>query len=402
MMENQEKLAFSIREEMVQSNLKGMRIVAWTLMYVSVIISLIHYGEVFFVKVERAMVPVYIAIHIAMFYIDVAVLLFIREKRIHITPVNIQKYERLVVVYIYTIMLLITAISVLDVYFFRHAALYEVILIIICTVFALPLRKIVWIILLSASAIIVSAYMSAGISSENIKIILPMSLLIPIGVMIQYQTYKVRKQIHTQHILLNEEMTKTKRLSELLAIKNNELAEQALKDSLTNLPNRRAFNQKLNKIGQQLYQTQPLTVIMIDIDCFKKFNDYYGHLQGDAAIVKVASLLEEIAGKYNAFVARWGGEEFVMISQHTHKVAEPVCEEILEEIRQLNIPHLQSTIAQQVTVSIGMCQAKIAKYEHLQTCCELADQALYLAKQNGRNNYFCKMAIFDEEANASI
>ena len=69
-----------------------------------------------------------------------------------------------------------------------------------------------------------------------------------------------------------------------------------------------------------------------------------------------------------------------MISQHTHKVAEPVCEEILEEIRQLNIPHLQSTIAQQVTVSIGMCQAKIAKYEHLQTCCELADQALYLAK----------------------
>ena len=254
---------------MVQSNLKGMRMVAWTLMYVSAIISIIHYGEVFFIKAERAMVPVYIAIHIAMFYIDVAVLLFNREKRIHITPLTIQKYERLVVVYIYTIMLLITAISVLDVYFFRHAALYEVILIIICTVFALPLRKIVWIILLSASAIIASVYMSAGISSENIKIILPMSLLIPIGVMIQYQTYKVRKQIHTQHILLNEEMTKTKRLSELLATKNNELAEQALKDSLTNLPNRRAFNQKLNKIGQQLHKTQSFTVIMIDIDCFK-------------------------------------------------------------------------------------------------------------------------------------
>lgn len=263
------KIAFSIREEMVQSNLKGMRMVAWTLMYVSAIISIIHYGEVFFIKAERAMVPVYIAIHIAMFYIDVAVLLFNREKRIHITPLTIQKYERLVVVYIYTIMLLITAISVLDVYFFRHAALYEVILIIICTVFALPLRKIVWIILLSASAIIASVYMSAGISSENIKIILPMSLLIPIGVMIQYQTYKVRKQIHTQHILLNEEMTKTKRLSELLATKNNELAEQALKDSLTNLPNRRAFNQKLNKIGQQLHKTQSFTVIMIDIDCFK-------------------------------------------------------------------------------------------------------------------------------------
>lgn len=401
-MKNQEKIAFSIRKEMVQSNLKGMRTVAWSLMYVSAIISLIHYGEVFFVKAERAMVPVYIAIHIAMFYIDIAVLLFVREKRIHITSVNIQKYEHLVVIYIYTIMLLITAISVMDVYFFHHAALYEVILIIICTVFALPLRKISWIILLSAPAIIASTYLSVGMSSENIKVILPMSLLIPIGIIIQYQTYKVRKQITTQHTLLDEEMTKTKQLSELLAVKNKALAEQALKDPLTNLPNRRAFNQQLTKIGHQLHQPQTLTVMMIDIDYFKKFNDYYGHIQGDVVIVKVASLLAEIAEKYQAFVARWGGEEFIMISQHTEKFAEPICEEILKEVRDLKIPHRQSDIVQYVTVSIGMCHANLTMHEHLQTCCDIADQALYLAKQNGRNNYFRKMAIFDGRENASI
>lgn len=306
-MGNQEKIAFSIRKEMVQSNLKGMRAVAWTLMYVSFIITLIHYGEIFFDKTERAMVPIYIAIHTLMFYIDVAVLLFVREKRMTINSFNIQKYEHLVVVYIYTIILLITVISVMDVYFFHHAALYEVILIIVCTVFALPLRKIIWIILLTAPAIIASTYMSVGVSSENIKIILPMSLLIPVGIMIQYQTYKVRKQFNTQHILLDEEMTKTKQLSELLAAKNNELKEQALRDTLTNLPNRRAFNIKLTKIGHQLHKTQSLTVMMIDIDCFKKFNDYYGHLKGDEAIAKVASILEEVAEKYNAFVARWGG-----------------------------------------------------------------------------------------------
>ncbi|HBT73644.1 MAG TPA: GGDEF domain-containing protein [Lysinibacillus sp.] len=401
-MKNQEKIGFSIRKEMVKSNLKGMRTVAWSLMYVSAIISLIHYGEVFFVKAERAMVPVYIAIHIAMFYIDIAVLLFVREKRIHITSVNIQKYEHLVVIYIYTIMLLITAISVMDVYFFHHAALYEVILIIICTVFALPLRKISWIILLSAPAIIASTYLSVGMSSDNIKVILPMSLLIPIGIIIQYQAYKVRKQITTQHILLDEEMTKTKQLSELLAVKNKALAEQALKDPLTNLPNRRAFNQQLTKIGHQLHQPQTLTVMMIDIDYFKKFNDYYGHIQGDAVIVKVASLLAEIAEKYQAFVARWGGEEFIMISQHTEKFAEPICEEILKEVRDLKIPHRQSDIVRYVTVSIGMCHANLTMHEHLQTCCDIADQALYLAKQNGRNNYFRKMAIFYGKENASI
>ncbi|WP_155590196.1 diguanylate cyclase [Lysinibacillus cavernae] len=401
-MGNQEKIAFSIRKEMVQSNLKRMRTVAWTLMYVSAIISLIHYGEVFFVKAERVMVPVYIAIHIAMFYIDLAVLLFVREKRIHITTFNIQKYEHLVVVYIYTIMLLITAISVMDVYFFHHAALYEVILIIICTVFALPLRKICWIILLSAPAIIASALMRVGMSSDNIKVILPMSLLIPISIIIQYQTYKVRKQITTQHILLDEEMNKTKQLSEQLAVKNKALAEQAFKDSLTNLPNRRAFNHQLITIGHQLHQPQSLTVMMIDIDYFKKFNDYYGHLQGDAVIVKVASLLAEIAERYHAFVARWGGEEFIMISQHTEKFAEPVCVEILEKVRDLKIPHEQSDVVQYVTVSIGMCHANLTTYAQLQTCCDLADQALYVAKQNGRNNYFHKMATFDEKVNASI
>ncbi|KPN93078.1 diguanylate cyclase [Lysinibacillus sp. ZYM-1] len=401
-MENQEKVALSIRKEMVRLNLKGMRTVAWTLMYVSAVISFIHFGEIFFAKTERAMVPAYITIHTIMFYIDVAVLLFVREKRMHITSGNIQKYENLVIVYIYTIMLLITAISVMDVFFFQHAALYEVILIIVCTVFALPFRKMVWILFLSAPVIIISAYMSVGVSSENIKIILPMSLLIPIGVMIQYQTYKVQKQFKTQHILLDEEMTKTKQLSELLAAKNDELSKQALKDTLTNLPNRRAFNNKLSKLGQRLPKPQTLTIIMIDIDFFKNFNDYYGHLQGDAAIVKVASLLKEIAEKYNAFVARWGGEEFIMVSQHTPKFAEPVCEEILEEVRSLNMPHAQSDVAQCVTVSIGICHGKITKYEHLQTCCELADQALYLAKQNGRNNFYCKKAIFDETANASF
>lgn len=401
-MENQETIAFSIRKEMVQSNLKGMRTVAWILMYVSFIITLIHYGEIFFDKTERAMVPIYIVIHTVMFYIDVAVLLFVREKRMIINSFNIQKYEHLIVVYIYTVILLITAISVMDVYFFHHAALYEVMLIIVCTVFALPLRKIIWIILLTAPTIIASTYMSVGISSENIKIILPISLLIPVGIMIQYQTYKARKQFNTQHILLDKEMTKTKQLSELLAVKNNELKEQALKDTLTNLPNRRAFNIKLTKIGQQLHKTQSLTVMMIDIDCFKKFNDYYGHLQGDEVISKVASAIEEVAEKYNAFVARWGGEEFVMISQHTQKFAEPLCEAILEEVRYLKIPHEQSDVDEYVTVSIGMCHAKITTNEHLQTCCELADQALYRAKKNGRNNYYHKMAIFDGKANASI
>ncbi|MDM5246890.1 MULTISPECIES: diguanylate cyclase [unclassified Lysinibacillus] len=395
-MENQEKLALSIQKEMIQFNLKRMRTVAWTLMYVTAIITIIHYGEVFFSETESEMVPVYIAIHTILFYIDLAVLLFVREKKIQVTSLNLRKYEFILLAYIYTILLLITVITVMDVYFFKHAALYEVLFLMICTVFAIPFRKIFWIMFITVPAILISAYMSNGISGEGIKVFLPMSLIIPMGLIIQRHTYKVQKQFTTQHILLDEEMTKSKQLSKLLAEKNNELSEQALRDTLTNLPNRRAFNNKLTQIGQQLSKPKSLTVIMVDIDFFKNFNDYYGHLQGDEALKKVAALIEEIAEKYNAFAARWGGEEFIIVSHHAAKFAEHVCEEILEEVYNLNIRHERSKIADVVTVSIGMCHAKISISEHLNTCCALADEALYTAKQNGRNNFYSKNENLDE------
>lgn len=396
-MENQEKLVHSIQKEMIQFNLKRMRTVAWTLMYVSAIITIIHYGEVFFSKTERAMVPAYIAIHTILFYIDLAVLLFVKEKRIQVTTLNLRKYEFIVLTYIYTILLLITMITVLDVYFFKHAALYEVLFLLICVIFSIPFMKIFWITLITVPPILISAYLGVGVSGESIKILLPMSLIIPIGLVIQRRTYKAQRQFTKQHILLQEEMAKSKKMSKLLAEENSELSEQALRDTLTNLPNRRAFNNKLTQIGQQLSKPKSLSVMMIDIDFFKNLNDYYGHLQGDEALIKVAALLDEIAEKYNAFAARWGGEEFVIVSQHAAKFSEHVCEEILEEVRNLNIRHEHSKVADIVTVSIGMCHAKISNSEQLKTCCELADLALYTAKQNGRNNFYSKSENFDED-----
>ncbi|MGE7997232.1 GGDEF domain-containing protein [Lysinibacillus sp. NPDC093190] len=395
-MENQEKLTLSIQIEMIQFNLMRMRTVAWTLMYVTAIITIIHYGEVFFTKTERAMVPAYIGIHIILFYIDLAVLLFVKEKRIKVTTLNLRKYESILLAYIYTILLLITVITVMDVYFFKHVALYEVLFLMICTFFSLPFRKFFWIMLLTVPPILIGGYLSVGISGESIKIFLPMSLIIPMGLIIQRHTFKIKRQFTKQHILLQEEMIKSKNLSKLLAEKNNELSEQALRDTLTNLPNRRAFNNKLTQIGQQL-KPKSLSVMMIDIDFFKNLNDYYGHLQGDEALIKVAALVDEIAEKYNAFAARWGGEEFVIVSQHAAKFSEHVCEEILEEVRNLNIRHERSKVADIVTVSIGMCHAKISNSEQLRTCCELADQALYTAKQNGRNNFYSKSGNFGED-----
>ncbi|MGN4126244.1 GGDEF domain-containing protein [Lysinibacillus sphaericus] len=396
-MENQENLALSLRKEMIQLNLKRMRTVAWTLMYISAIVTFIHFGEVFFSIKERVMEPTYIAIHTVLFYINLTVLLFVKEKRIHVNSLNIRKYEYVLLSYIYITILLITGITVMDVFYFNHAALYEVFFLILCSVFAISLRKMILAVLLTVPTILISAFLNVGMTGESIKVILPMSLIVPIGLVIQNRIYNMQKQFTKEHILLEEEMTKSKQLSKLLTEKNSELTEQALRDSLTNLPNRRAFNDKLEHMVQQHNKSKTLTFMIIDIDFFKNFNDYYGHLHGDEALIKVAGLLDEIALKYNAFVARWGGEEFVIVSQHAQHFAEHVCEEILEEVRNLKIRHEHSPIADVVTVSIGMCHAKVFNLQHIQTCCALADQALYTVKQNNRNHFHVKTVVFEEE-----
>jgi len=158
----------------------------------------------------------------------------------------------------------------MDVYFFKHAVLYEVLFLLICTVFSISFLETFLIMLVTVLPILISAYLSVGISGESIRILLPMSLIIPIGLIIQRHTYKIQKQITKQQILLQVEMTKTKNLSKLLTEKNNELSEQAFRDTLTNLPNRRAFNHKLTQIGQQLSKPKSLSVMMIDLDFFTR------------------------------------------------------------------------------------------------------------------------------------
>ncbi|WP_230491828.1 hypothetical protein [Lysinibacillus sphaericus] len=135
-----------------------MRTVAWTLMYISAIVTFIHFGEVFFSIKERVMEPSYIAIHTVMFYINLAVLLFVKEKRIHVNSLNIHKYEYVLLSYIYITILLITGITVMDVYYFNHAALYEVFFKILCSVFALSLRKMILAVLITVPTILIALF----------------------------------------------------------------------------------------------------------------------------------------------------------------------------------------------------------------------------------------------------
>ena len=165
-----------------------------------------------------------------------------------------------------------------------------------------------------------------------------------------------------------------------------EIKRQAIYDALTGIPNRREFASRIlmefNRAKRDIY---PISLIMCDIDWFKKYNDTYGHGMGDECLRKVAQTIQNSLKRPGDFCARYGGEEFVIILPNTDQNgALSLAEEICKNIINLKIPH-EKSLFKLVTLSLGVATGKdftIISYEDL---IKLADMALYEAKEKGRN-----------------
>jgi len=160
-------------------------------------------------------------------------------------------------------------------------------------------------------------------------------------------------------------------------------------DQVTGIYNRRYLDGSLKKIIKLHSRTGgSLSVLMIDIDYFKKYNDTYGHDAGDDCLRIVASILSECVIREEDFIARYGGEEFTAVLPNTDENgARLVAEKILEKMREINIPHKSSDISSYVTVSIGGTTGIINHLQHGSDYIKAADKALYESKRNGRNRY---------------
>ncbi len=171
---------------------------------------------------------------------------------------------------------------------------------------------------------------------------------------------------------------------------NRELAKLVHLDSLTQLANRRHFDSFLERQWQKLAKIhRPLTLILFDVDYFKRYNDYYGHQAGDQCLIKIAHTAQKIINHPQALVARYGGEEFVIVLPNiSPKIAIDLAEKFRLSLETLAIPHLRSEVSTVVTISLGIATL-IPSLEHSpETLIKQADQALYQAKSQGRNQYF--------------
>ncbi len=170
-------------------------------------------------------------------------------------------------------------------------------------------------------------------------------------------------------------------------LEGRRLAETAMQDGLTGIANRRRFDDHLQRAwAQGIRDRKPLALLLADIDHFKAFNDRYGHQAGDEAMKSVAAALARFARRPLDLAARYGGEEFAIVLFETGREdAARLAEEILEAVRQLAIPHEASGAAPVLTISLGIACVAPAARRSWAGIVQLADQALYAAKDGGRN-----------------
>jgi diguanylate cyclase (GGDEF)-like protein len=168
---------------------------------------------------------------------------------------------------------------------------------------------------------------------------------------------------------------------------NNELERIATLDGLTHIANRRRFDTMLQQEWRRcLREHLPMSLLMLDVDDFKAYNDEYGHQAGDQVLVRIAALCEGEMKRSTDMVARYGGEEFAVVLANTDATgALQVAEAVAAAIRDAGIPHQRATAAPVVTVSIGVATHVPGDKRTPESLVGAADEALYVAKRAGRN-----------------
>ncbi len=190
------------------------------------------------------------------------------------------------------------------------------------------------------------------------------------------------------HIIsVTRDISANKQAKEQLEESNRKLEALSITDGLTGLANRRHFDEVLAKeYARHIRTGAELSLIMLDIDHFKAFNDCYGHVSGDECLRQIGRAIAEGASRAADLAARYGGEEFACILPETDRAgAVVIAEQIRRGIQALAIPHRGSAVAECVTASLGLATVICSADQAVEELITRSDEMLYLAKSNGRN-----------------
>ncbi len=232
-----------------------------------------------------------------------------------------------------------------------------------------------------ASVFIYSAVIFTALSPLPIAQVNNILILFSTALLTAFANHSLERDQRRSYLLNLRERIRRAALSE----RNDKLMELSHIDPLTGLANRRELAEYLDLLLQKP-ATDKLAIVMLDVDHFKLYNDYYGHPMGDECLRKIAGVLTESTRHGADLVVRFGGEEFVAVLPGCEiAAAERFAERILKAVQDLSIPHITSPISDTVSISAGVAVGLAGDSTDVQALLARADSALYRAKSSGRN-----------------
>ncbi|HCT9345131.1 TPA: GGDEF domain-containing protein [Acinetobacter baumannii] len=211
-----------------------------------------------------------------------------------------------------------------------------------------------------------------------------------LGMTLAYTTDRQHRENYLQNCMIELNRIELMQQAQQLSL----LSQQ---DALTGLANRRYLDETLdNEWRRALRHETPLTIMMVDIDFFKPYNDSLGHLKGDQCLKDIATAISSIAARSGDLVARYGGEEFLLLFPMTNaQQAKIQAERLMNAIKKIAIVHPCSSVSPYVTISVGVATTIPRLNDSISAFVSRADHALYQAKTNGRNQY--QIALNEEQ-----
>jgi diguanylate cyclase (GGDEF) domain len=386
----------NLKRSMLEDNIHRGKILAKVVIGFEVILSVIDVSASILKVDNRFHFSNYFLMYMLMILLNIAFCFMVsRVGDLSNKPISyLNRLENSLVVYITLVMLWGSIISLMDQKLYGQLMAYMVNMIACSVFYYLDNKKV----LIPFSISILALFLGLPLfqSSSDILIghyvnLTVFSFLFWLTSRILYLNYcndfKNRSLINKSNILLASEIEQNRIINMKLEEANEQLRELALKDELTGIPNRRGLNNYIDFIYEySLDKGSLISIIMMDIDNFKQYNDNYGHNAGDKVLISIADQINSVVRHSKHFIARFGGEEFIYVAIHTNeKQIAVIAETIRKKIEELKITHEYSQGGKYVSISLGTSTVRVYKRENILQCIEFADRALYRAKTNGRN-----------------
>ena len=382
---NEEKDIF--REHTLIENINRSKIQIWILVALELVLSIIDIITSKLGVDKRFHFDYYLYMYILMIIINIIFFIFIKKCLSHITRDKYNIIEISIIFYITFNMTWGSVISLMDQKLYGQVMAFMVNMIVCSVIYYFDYKKMILPYLLSILTLFIGLPFFQSSKDVLIGHYINTTLFCILSWIASRILYFNYYNYFKSNDLLKIEIKKNIKIKEELKELNKQLMELSLIDELTKIPNRRGFNEHIDSICNNVIKMESsISIIMMDIDYFKEFNDYYGHTLGDQALISVAQTINSFVDKEISFAARYGGEEFVFISVNTNKDdIYKVADRIKYEILNLKIPHISSNFNKYLTISLGVSTLTISDKNDIFKCIDLADKALYLAKNNGRN-----------------